>query len=84
MELSQKQLNRITYEAMLLKVSPQQLMVLAPHLFIEGVTSTNKLVEEEKPNSDTVVDTGSDLPWNAPEVNEEEDDTTYEQYYLGW
>lgn len=46
LELSKKQMNKITYEAMLLKMSVQQLYIVAPHLFHEGVTAANTVVSE--------------------------------------
>ena len=41
LQLSKKQVKRIKYECDLLKMSPQQLYVVAPHLFVENITSAN-------------------------------------------
>jgi hypothetical protein len=45
-ELSKKQMDRVKYEAMLLKISPQQLYNIAPHVFNEGITAANTKIEE--------------------------------------
>jgi len=44
--LSEKQLSRIRYECNLLKMSVQQLYIVAPHLFHEGITAANTAVSE--------------------------------------
>jgi hypothetical protein len=78
MNLSQKQISRIRYECQLLKRSPQELQVIAPWLFIEGVTAANTEVVEpakviEKPVETKVeseeVYQGGDAEWTE---------------YLGW
>jgi hypothetical protein len=46
MNLSEKQISRIQYECMLMKRAPQELQVIAPWLFIEGVTAANTEVVE--------------------------------------
>ena len=43
--LSVSQMSKIEYVCMLLKVTPQQLVNMAPHLFNEGVTESNTVTE---------------------------------------
>lgn len=45
LRLSKKQLDKIKYESMLLRVSPESLYVIAPHLFHEGITAANTEVK---------------------------------------
>lgn len=49
LELSKKQMDKITYESMLLRMTPQQLYIIAPHLFEEGITSANSKVDAIEP-----------------------------------
>ena len=55
LQLSKKQMDKITYEAMLMRMSPQQLYVVAPHLFIENITAANTVIEEPKANDETSI-----------------------------
>lgn len=55
-ELSQKQMDRIKYEAMLMKMSIEQLYVIAPHIFNEGITAANTVSEEEVTSQNTLKD----------------------------
>lgn len=55
-ELSQKQMDRIKYEAMLMKMSIEQLYVVAPHIFNEGITAANTVSEEEITSQNTLKD----------------------------
>lgn len=49
LQLSEKQMARIQYEAMLIKRSVQELYVMAPFLFHEGVTAANTVTKEVEP-----------------------------------
>lgn len=55
-ELSQKQMDKIKYEAMLMKMSIEQLYVVAPHIFNEGITAANTVSEEEATSQETLKD----------------------------
>jgi hypothetical protein len=46
LSLSKKQMSKIEYECNLLRITIQQLYVVAPHLFHEGVTAANTVVSE--------------------------------------
>lgn len=62
-ELSKKQMDRVKYEAMLLKISPQQLYNIAPHVFNEGITAANTKIEEpiEKEKKEEIEEEELDL-----------------------
>lgn len=45
LKLSEKQLSRIKYECNLLRMTVSELYIVAPHLFHEGVTAANTVVE---------------------------------------
>jgi len=73
LNLSKKQLDRIQYECNLLKLSPQQLYIIAPHLFHEGVTSANTEIKN---------DTFNELKEQAKEyLKSLESDDTYHSFY---
>lgn len=46
LELSKKQMSKIEYECNLLRITIQQLYVVAPHLFHEGITAANTVISE--------------------------------------
>lgn len=58
--LSKKQMDKIQYEAMLLRMSEQQLYVIAPHLFNENITAANteskSVVEDLKEQAQSYLD----------------------------
>jgi hypothetical protein len=60
LQLSKKQMDKIEYESMLLRMSPQQLYVVAPHLFVENITSANteskSVVEDLKEQAQSYLD----------------------------
>jgi hypothetical protein len=77
MNLSEKQIARIQYESMLMKLSPQSIQVIAPWLFIEGITAANTEVEIIE---DPVVK-------EVEKITEIEEITASEDFYnemLGW
>ena len=41
MHLSQKQIKRIEYECLLLKKTIEEMLIIAPFLFTEGITASN-------------------------------------------
>lgn len=75
LQLSKKQMDKISYEAMLMKMSVQQLYIVAPHLFNENITAANteskSVVEELKEQAKSYLD------------SLEESDKT-EGYYYGY
>jgi hypothetical protein len=79
--LSQHQMDKIQYECTLLKVTPQQLVHMAPHLFNEGVTSANTSVTEsfEKPPTRKEEEPVESYP-NYSYDNYIEDDSNYHSY----
>lgn len=78
LQLSQKQMDRIQYEAMLLKRSVQELYVIAPFLFHEGITAANTVAKEVEP---IVTVTQED----TEPVSEEIDNLSmYDHNYLGY
>lgn len=71
--LSKKQMSKIQYECDLLRVDPQKLMYIAPHLFNEGITSSNKeYVNEPEPVKEEDYD-NNESTWD----NSSTDDYSY-------
>ena len=78
-QLSKKQMEKIQYESMLLRMTPQQLYVVAPHLFNENITAANTKVEEKEITEqiDSIEKEFKSLLQN----DDEEDSNTYGDYY---
>ena len=77
-QLSQKQMNRIEYESMLLKTSPEQLYYIAPHLFHEGITAANT---EAKENTDVINNLKETVKEFLKESDNKEDESEYHSFY---
>lgn len=45
--LSKKQMDKVQYECDLMRMEPQRLLQIAPHLFNENVTAANTTIEPE-------------------------------------
>ena len=60
LNLSEKQIKKIKYECDLLRMNIQQLYVVAPHLFVENITSANteskSVVEDLKEQAQSYLD----------------------------
>lgn len=73
LELSKKQMSKIEYECNLLRITIQQLYVVAPHLFHEGITAANTVVSE--------VNQFGELKEKAKEVLQSFDSEEFHSFY---
>lgn len=73
LELSKKQMSKIEYECNLLRITIQQLYVVAPHLFHEGITAANTVVSE--------INQFEELKGKAKEVLQSFDSEEFHSFY---
>lgn len=73
LELSKKQMSKIEYECNLLRITIQQLYIVAPHLFHEGITAANTVISE--------VNQFEELKEKAKEVLKSFDSEEFHSFY---